>query len=141
MLCIDIIKYLIYRIINNPLLKMIPNFPELSLFDILNVDNLILSFELLVFLFVLHKIKTVNDNVNKRLENMKRIDEKFKKELYDVRKQSDDDNDYPLEYTDEMIEDTNEMIEEERTIRESCLIEEQVRPIGIRKRMMLKRFL
>jgi hypothetical protein len=124
---------------------MIPNFPELSLFDILNVDNLILFFELLVFLFVLHKIKTVNDNVNKGLENMKRIDEKFKKELYDdmyddIRKQSDSDNDnddstgYPVEYTDEMTE-------EERTIIESCLKLPRLRAIGFRKRMMLKKFM
>lgn len=128
---------------------MIPNFPELSLFDILNVDNLILFFELLVFLFVLHKIKTVNDNVNKGLENMKRIDEKFKKELYDIRKQSDSDNDndnddstgYPVEYTDEMTEDTHEMTEEERTIRESCLKLPRLRAIGFRKRMMLKKFM
>jgi hypothetical protein len=119
---------------------MIPNFPELSLFDILNVDNLILSFELLVFLFVLHKIKTVNDNVNKGLENMKRIDEKFKKELYDIRKQSDSTG-YPVEYTDEMVEDTDEMTEEERTIRESCLKLPHLRAIGFRKRMMLKKFM
>jgi hypothetical protein len=125
---------------------MIPNFPELSLFDIVNVDNLILFLELLVFLFVLHKIKTVNDNVNKGLENMKRIDEKFKKELYkyDVRKRSDDDSDHTLEYKDEMLEKEileEKMIEEERTIRESGLRETRLRPIGFRKRMMLKRFL
>jgi len=138
---------------------MIPNFPELSLFDILNVDNLILFLELLVFLFVLNKIKTVNDNVNKGLENMKRIDEKFKKELYmyDVRKRSDDDNDigYPIEDTDEMTEEERTiresglretrlrpicMFEDERTLRESGLRETRLRPIGIRKRMMLKRF-
>jgi hypothetical protein len=125
---------------------MIPNFPELSLFDILNDDNLILFFELLVFLFVLHKIKTVNDNVNKGLENMKRIDEKFKKELYDFRKQSDSDNDnddstgYPVEYTDEMTEDTDKMTEEERTIRESCLKLPHLRAISFRKRMMLNKY-
>lgn len=105
---------------------MIPNFPELSFFDILKVDNLILSFELLVFLFVLHKIKTVNDSY------------RLSTRIYRVEDTAEEER--TIRESCLKLPHTDEMTEEERTVRESCLNLHRHRVQGFLYRMKLKKY-